>query len=85
MLRQKEGLGHLVTILITVLNRARALLILASEVPTEEKPPSLSPPFTVTLRNKEAPSMCLVSLPPKLPQQQQPWVHLQLLVFMKGC
>lgn len=43
------------TALIVVLHGARALLTLASGVPTEEeKLPSLGPPSTLTLRNKEA-------------------------------
>lgn len=64
--KTEEGLGHLVTVLIVVLHGAGALLTLASGVPTEEeKLPSLGPPSTLTLRNKEAFATHLVSLPPR--------------------
>lgn len=83
--KTEEGLGHLVTVLIVVLHGARALLTLASGVPTEEeKLPSLGPPSTLTLRNKEAFATHLVSLPPRgFTKKRQPRVCLQLLVFMK--
>lgn len=82
--KTEQGLGHLVTVFIDVLHGARALLTLASGVPTEEgKLPSLGPPSTLTLRNKEASATHLVSLPPKVSQKRQPRLCLQLLVFMK--
>lgn len=68
--KTEQGLGHLVTVFIVVLHGARALLTLASGVPTEEgKLPSLGPPSTLTLRNKEASATHLVSLPPKVSQK----------------